>query len=126
SSADTVLLLQVPGLGDSIQTIKAGILEIADIIVVNKAELPDARTLQRDLRSMLRYRAHSAWEPPIVPTVSTTGEGLAKLLTEIDRHYQFLQQSGEGTRRRRERAKSEVRRLVRRDLERLIDDQLAA
>lgn len=126
SSADTVLLLQVPGLGDSIQTIKAGILEIADIIVVNKAELPDARTLQRDLRSMLRYRGHSDWEPPIVPTVSTTGEGLSNLLAEVDRHQQFLEQSGEGTRRRGMRARSEVRRLVRRDLERLIDDQLAA
>ena len=125
SSADTVLLLQVPGLGDSIQTIKAGILEIADIIVVNKAELPDARALQRDLRSMLHYRGHAEWEPPVVPTVSTTGEGLEKLVEQIDCHWQYLDESGEGDRRRRLRVESEVRRLARRDFQRLLDGEIA-
>lgn len=118
AAADTTLLLQVPGLGDSIQSIKAGILEIADILVVNKADMPDAKTLQRDLRTMLRFRGHLAWTPPIVPTVSTDGGGIVTLVDEIERHREYLARSGEGERRRRFRVRDEVRRLARSELER--------
>jgi LAO/AO transport system kinase len=125
AAADTTILLQVPGLGDSVQTIKAGVLEIADILVVNKAELPDARVLQRDLRAMLRYRGHLEWVPPVVATTSTTGEGIDELLVQVDTHRQYLATSGEGERRQRARLEDEIRRLVRRDLERLVDARLA-
>lgn len=124
SQADTTILLQVPGLGDAIQTIKAGILEIADIIVVNKAEQPASRSLQRDLRAMLRFRGHLAWTPPVVPTVATTGEGIDDLINEIERHRAYLEQSGEGSRRRQRRIASEMRRIARHHFESQISDYL--
>lgn len=117
AAADTTLLLQVPGLGDSVQTIKAGILEVADVIVVNKADLPEARTLARDLRAMLRLRNHAAWLPPVVETVSTTGEGLDRLLDQVECHGEYLERSGEQERRRERRVADEVERLARRQLE---------
>lgn len=112
TAADTTLLIQVPGLGDSIQSIKAGILELADIIVVNKADLPDSRTLTRDLRSMLRFRGEVAWKPPVVSTTASTGEGVDLLVDEIERHQRYLDVSGEGDRRARYRTEQEVRRFA--------------
>lgn len=117
AAADTTLLLQVPGLGDSVQTIKAGILEVADVIVVNKADLPEARTLARDLRAMLRLRGQVAWLPPVVEAVSTTGEGLDRLLDQVERHSDYLEHSGELERRRERRLANEVERMARRQLE---------
>lgn len=120
--ADTTLLLQVPGLGDSVQTIKAGILEVADIIVVNKSDLPDARVLVRDLRTMLRYREHAEWTTPVVPVTATTGEGIGELIEAIDRHETFLAQTPEGQERLRERSRREVQRLAQRALSVRIDN----
>jgi LAO/AO transport system kinase len=117
AAADTTLLLQVPGLGDSIQSIKAGILEIADILVVNKADLPESRTLLRDLRAMLRFRGEMEWSPPVLPTISVDGRGISNLVDAIDEHYAYLQRTGEGERRRRWRVRDEIRRLARSGLE---------
>ena len=118
SVADTTLLLQVPGMGDSVQTIKAGILEIADIIVVNKADAPGAQELQRDLRAMLRFRGHLDWMPPVMPTVSTTGQGIDELLEKVNAHAEYLEVSGQGEHRRYRRVRQEIHRLARRYLER--------
>ncbi len=124
AAADTTLLIQVPGLGDSVQTIKAGILEIADVFVVNKADSPDARQLVRDLRAMLRFRDHPAWLPPVLETIATTGAGIDELVKQIDRHAAYLEASGESKRRFERRALAEVRRMVRRDLDRKLDSVL--
>ncbi|CAN5352807.1 methylmalonyl Co-A mutase-associated GTPase MeaB [soil metagenome] len=124
TAADTTLLLQVPGLGDSVQTIKAGILEIADIIVVNKSDLPEARPLVRDLKAMLRFRDHPAWLPPVVETVSTTGLGIDELVDQIERHGEYLLGSGEATRRAERRTFEEVRGLARRSLDAHLDQIL--
>lgn len=112
--ADTTLLLQIPNQGDSIQTIKAGILEIADILVVNKTDTPGANDLVRDLRTMLHLGEHGPWLPPIVETVATSGQNIDRLLDQIDRHRAFLCESGEGDRRRTRRVRQEVLRLARR------------
>ena len=114
--ADTVVLLQVPGLGDSIQTIKAGILEIADILVVNKSDAKGVGELVRDLRNMLRLGERADWVAPIVETTAIQSLGIEKLLTQIDRHRQHLANSGEGQRRREQRLRREVLRLARRQL----------
>lgn len=90
-TADTTLLVQVPGLGDSIQTIKAGVLEIADILVVNKADRPDARQLVRDLRNMLLLGEQGAWSIPIMETVATEGTGLPRLVDKIEEHRAWLE-----------------------------------
>jgi LAO/AO transport system kinase len=124
SAADTTILLQVPGMGDSVQTIKAGILEIADIIVVNKSDAPGASELKRDLRAMLRLRGQLGWMPPVVSTVSPTGQGIDELSDQIKAHAAYLADSGQGEHRQFRRIRQEIHRLVRRDLERELEATL--
>ena len=112
--ADSVAVLVVPGMGDSIQAAKAGILEIADVFVVNKADRPQAHETIRDLRSMiaLAERGPGDWRPPIVKTIATTGEGIDELTGKLDAHYTWLSGSGERDRRRVARAREEVAALA--------------
>ena len=112
--ADSVAVLVVPGMGDSIQAAKAGILEIADVFVVNKADRPQAQETIRDLRSMivLAERGPDDWKPPIVTTIATTGEGIAELAGKLDAHWSWLGSSGERDRRRIARAREEVAALA--------------
>jgi len=110
SLADTSLVVVAPGLGDSIQAAKAGILEIADIFVVNKSDRPGAQEVVRDLRNMLAMAAYGEgrWKPPIVSTTASTGDGIDDLVRSIDAHGAWLADSGELERRRRDRAREEV------------------
>jgi LAO/AO transport system kinase len=110
SLADTTLVIAAPGMGDSIQAAKAGILEIADVFVVNKCDRPGAQDVVRDLRNMLamvRYPG-GAWKPPIVSVSATAGEGIDELARRLDQHWTWLGESGERERRRLERAREEV------------------
>ena len=111
SAADTTVVLVVPGMGDSIQAAKAGVLEVADVLVVNKADRPDTQATVRDLRSMVAL-ATADWKPPIVTTVATAGEGVDELVRQLDRHWSWLESSGERERRRLARARDEVIALV--------------
>jgi len=111
SAADTAVVLVVPGMGDSVQAAKAGLLEVADVLVVNKADRPDTQATLRDLRHMVAL-ASGEWKPPIVPTVATTGEGIEDLLGQLDRHDAWLESSGELARRRLARARDEVTALA--------------
>ena len=111
SAADTTVVLVVPGMGDSVQAAKAGVLEVADVLVVNKADRPDTQATLRDLRAMVSL-ARGPWKPPIVPTVATSGEGVEDLLGQLDRHEEWLEASGERTRRRLARARGEVTALA--------------
>src|SRR6478736_55970 len=108
--ADTTLVLLAPGMGDGIQAAKAGILEIGDLYVVNKADRDGADQVRRDLRSMLQLaeRAEGAWRPPIVKTVAQKGEGVA----EIAQHRVWLESSGELARRRTRRARDEIEAIA--------------
>ena len=110
SQADTTLVVVAPGMGDSVQAAKAGILEIADIFAVNKIDRPGAQEAIRDLRSMLamaRY-AEGEWRPPIVAMSAATGEGVDELVTRLEKHWAWLAESGERDVRRRDRAREEV------------------
>jgi LAO/AO transport system kinase len=111
SAADTTVVLVVPGMGDSIQAAKAGVLEVADLLVVNKADRPDTQATLRDLRGMVAL-ASGDWRPPIVPTVAVSGEGVDELVTQLDRHAAWLEMSGERVRRRLARARDEVTALA--------------
>jgi LAO/AO transport system kinase len=111
SAADSTVVLVVPGMGDSIQAAKAGVLEVADVLVVNKADRPDTPATLRDLRAMVSL-ARSEWKPPIVPTIATTGEGTDDLVEALDKHDAWLEASGERARRRLARARDEVTALV--------------
>jgi GTPase len=112
--ADTTLVLAAPGAGDAIQAAKAGILEVADIFVVNKSDQPGAQETVRDLRTMIAMarRGEGDWKPPIVTTTATTGEGIADLTARLDAHWSWLASSGERDRRRLARARAEITALA--------------
>ncbi len=112
--ADTTLVLLAPGMGDGIQAAKAGILEIGDVYVVNKADRDGATQLARDLRGMLALaqRADGAWRPPIVKTVAVKGDGLDALVEAIDRHHDWAEESGELAGRRLRRARDEIEAIA--------------
>jgi LAO/AO transport system kinase len=112
--ADTTLVLLAPGMGDGIQAAKAGILEIGDVYVINKADRDGADTLRRELRSMLALaeRAEGDWRPPILKTVASTNDGLDAVATEIDRHHDWLESSGELAVRRTRRARDEIEAIA--------------
>ena len=111
SAADTTVVLVVPGMGDSVQAAKAGVLEVADVLVVNKADRPETQATVRDLRAMVSL-AQSGWRPPIVTTIATANEGIDDLLLQLDRHDGWLDESGERKRRRLARARVEVTALA--------------
>lgn len=136
--AHTTLVVEAPGLGDDIQAIKAGILEIADVLVINKADRPGVEITERALRSMLElahptkrvYRHHgqstsvataesdteTLWIPPINKTVSTEGKGITELAESIAKHAAHLRQSGDWAARDRARLRSELDILLREEL----------
>jgi len=145
-SADTVMVLVPPGSGDDVQMLKAGILEIGDVFVVNKADLDGSDRTVQELREMLEYRdgataghhgataSHSGsdgqetngkagnWTPPIVETVAKRGDGVEEVLEVLEDHSSHLDASGERKRKTRTRYGEEIRTLVRED----INDLLAA
>jgi LAO/AO transport system kinase len=141
--AHTTLVIEAPGLGDDIQAIKAGILEIADVLVVNKADRPGADITERALRGMLQlahpsphvFRNHykdyaleafesknsedqesAIWMPPILRTVAIDGQGVPELAEAIASHYQHLTTTGELRQRERSRLRSELDNLLRETL----------
>ena len=109
---DTVCLVTVPGLGDDIQAIKAGVLEIADVLVVNKADRPGADEAARDLAQMLSLAKDRPWKTPILRTSAQSGDGVPQLVEAIDRHRAWSRESGENLDRRRTAARSEVEALL--------------
>jgi LAO/AO transport system kinase len=122
--AHTTLVVEAPGMGDEIQAIKAGILEIADILVVNKADRPGVENTERALKTMLEMghpsrRASadgSVWLPPVLRSLATTGEGAAEIVAAIRRHAEYLKESGEWQRREYERQQELLETLVRQAL----------
>jgi len=134
--ADTVVLVLMPGSGDSIQALKAGIMEIPDVIVVNKRDHPAAKTMVNEVRSILSLDRDRAWRPPIVLTDALTGEGVEQLWARVEEHRCHLEVEGLLARRRAEnlagevfavasaRAKTHLQRAVADDAElrRLLDE----
>jgi LAO/AO transport system kinase len=114
SQADTTVVLLAPGMGDAIQAAKAGILEVADVYVVNKADRDGADNTVRDLRNMISQGdgPHGGWRPPIVKTVASRGEGVDDLVERLDEHWAWLASSGELGRRRARRAAGEIEAIA--------------
>jgi GTPase len=110
--ADTTVVVVNPGWGDAVQAAKAGLLEIADVFVVNKADRPGTADTVRDLEGMLELAGSTDWRPPIVCTTATTGDGIDDLWDAIVRHREHLRTNGEDAARRRERLRAEVRTIV--------------
>jgi LAO/AO transport system kinase len=124
SAADTTLVLLAPGAGDGIQAAKAGILEVADIFVVNKADRDGADQVARDLRYMLSLgeSAKESWKPPILKTVASKSEGIEEVLDAIDAHREWMTSTGKLDERRRARARSEVEAIALTNLRERIGD----
>jgi len=116
SVADTTVLVLAPGMGDGIQAAKAGIIEIADVFVVNKADRDGADQVARDLRYMQslggRHSAAGSWRPPIVKTVASRAEGIDDLVVALDKHRSWMDAHGELSARRRARAASEIEAIA--------------
>src|SRR5690242_14366233 len=106
--ADTVVLVLMPGSGDSIQALKAGIMEIPDVIAINKMDHPAAKTMVNEVRSILTLDRERAWKPPIVLTEATRGENVPELWEKIEAHRAHLEQDGQLDARRRKNLAGEV------------------
>jgi LAO/AO transport system kinase len=106
--ADTVLLVLMPGSGDSVQALKAGIMEIPDVIAINKLDHPAAKTMLNEVRSILSLDTESEWRPPIVLTEATRGENVPELWEKVEAHRSYLEESGQLDERRRRNLAGEV------------------
>ena len=111
-AADTTVVVVNPGWGDAVQAAKAGLMEVADIFVINKADRPGAGETRQDLESMLALSHDAAWLPPVLDAVATEEEGIAALADALDDHRDWLAGSGEGERRRAARLENELRQVV--------------
>jgi LAO/AO transport system kinase len=112
SAADTTAVVVTPGWGDSMQASKAGLLEVADVFVINKSDRPGGREARRDLEQMLDLARPGAWRPEIVDTTATEGEGVGDLWHAVARHRDHLERAGELTARRSDRLAQELRRVL--------------
>jgi LAO/AO transport system kinase len=117
-AADSVVVVLHPEAGDAVQAMKAGLMEIADVYALNKADRPGADRLEQEILLSLGLRAHdeTTWVPPVVRTVSTTGDGVGALLVELGRHRADLEARGRLDERRRRRVEQRIRLLVETDV----------
>jgi LAO/AO transport system kinase len=122
--AQTTLVALQPGSGDSIQVLKAGIMEIADVFVVNKADHPMADQLRREIRSAMEMLQWNGWVPELVATQALAGTGIEELWTAIERHVAYLNDTGEIEGRRRDAFAHQVRQLAMGRIERRLDAAL--
>jgi LAO/AO transport system kinase len=106
--ADTVVLVLMPGSGDSIQALKAGVMEIPDVIAVNKADHPLTDTMVREIRGVLSLGPQEGWRVPIVKTEASRGEGVEELAGKIAEHREFIESEGTLAERRRRNLMNEV------------------
>jgi LAO/AO transport system kinase len=124
--ADATILLLVPGMGDEVQTFKAGVMEIADLYVLNKADLPGADCLEQELNAMLSMApGGDGWRAPIVKTVATTGSGIAEMKQALQQFRCYQEQAGDKEKRRRRYWRSRLLDLLRQNLfERVVSERL--
>jgi LAO/AO transport system kinase len=124
--ADTIVLALMPGSGDSIQALKAGVMEIPDVIVVNKSEHPLAETMVREVRAVLSLGPQRDWRVPVVRTEAAKGEGIAELLESIDAHRRHIEETGSLEERRARNLRAEVLGLAAVRLRRRLEELAAS
>ncbi len=115
-AADTVVVILVPESGDSVQAMKAGLMEIADIFVLNKSDRDGAQRAVQELEAILHLRAAAAWNPPVVPTVAFVAQGITEVWEKIQSHREFLAQDGRLVAKRKQRLEKKIHELVSRRL----------
>lgn len=119
--ADSVCLILVPGMGDDIQIMKAGIMEIADIFVVNKADREGFERIVSEVKVMLDLAQHKEWNAPILTTIAENGTGVQELADSLVGHMKFLAESEEGGRRKKARINLEIREILQREIARFAE-----
>jgi LAO/AO transport system kinase len=122
--ADTIVLVLMPGSGDSIQALKAGVMEIPDIIVVNKADHPLTETMVREIRGVLSLAPQRGWRVPIIKTEAHKGAGVAELVEKLDEHHAYIEAEGTLSERRKRNLRSEVVGICTFRLRRRLEEQL--
>ncbi len=122
--ADTVVLALMPGSGDSIQALKAGVMEIPDVIVVNKRDHPLTETMVREIRGVLSLAPQRGWRVPIVKTEASRGEGIDELVERLDAHRAYIEAEGTLSERRRRNLRNEVLALATARLRRRLEEGL--
>ncbi len=126
--ADTIVLVLMPGSGDSIQALKAGVMEIPDIIVINKADHPLTDTMVREIRGVLSLAnldgERGGWRVPIVKAEAANGRGVEELVQQLDRHREHIQERGEIERRRRRNLRNEVLAIATTRMRRRLEEEL--
>jgi LAO/AO transport system kinase len=122
--ADTVVLVLMPGSGDSIQALKAGVMEIPDVIVVNKSDHPLTDTMVREIRGVLSLGPQEGWRVPILKTEASRGEGIAELAEKIGEHHDYIREQGTLAERRRRNLMNEVLALASARLRRRLEAQV--
>lgn len=122
-NCDTTLMVMVPGLGDDIQAIKAGVMEIGDVFAINKADRDGARRTAREIEMMLDYNKNALWRPPVKMVVAIENDGIDALLEAIHAHKEHMIENHLFENRRTENAKSEVLELIKERIERIILDK---
>ena len=124
-TADTTMVVVIPGMGDDIQAIKAGILEIGDLITINKADRDGTEKLSIEMEMMLELNQEQVkWRPPINRTVASRGEGILEVVNSIEEHRRFLEESGQLAQKRRQRIYSEVTDMINTRVNRYIDKKV--
>ena len=122
--ADTVVLITLPGMGDDIQIIKAGIMEIGDIFVVNKADKEGHERLLTEIRMMLDLNHFGEWHPPVIKTIAINNTGIEELLHNINLHLKYLKDSGQFKIRRYKNIKKEILSLIQEEWKNLLTDSI--
>lgn len=122
-AADTVVMVMVPGLGDDIQSIKAGIMEIGDIFAVNKSDLMGSQRTATEIKMMLDLSENLDRRPPIVMVTANRNENIDKLVEEIDSHLEYMDESGNLEKRRRNNFEDELINLVELEIKKLIKEK---
>ncbi|HET8678939.1 MAG TPA: methylmalonyl Co-A mutase-associated GTPase MeaB, partial [bacterium] len=112
TASDTVVVVTMPGMGDAVQTLKAGVMEIADVFIVNKADRPEIDRTVMDLKMTLALLPSGAWHPPVLTTVATSGQGVAEMVDAIDAHRRHQHTTGGDATRRRARWRREIIRIA--------------
>jgi LAO/AO transport system kinase len=113
-TADTIVVVLVPGMGDEVQTIKAGIMEIGDLFCVNKADRDGTDRTVAEVQSLIQMdmRGKDDWEPPVLKTVAQDGQGAKELVAAIGAHFTFLERTGQLAKRRRRRSEAELLEIL--------------
>ncbi len=126
SAADTIVVVTIPGLGDGVQSLKAGIMEIGDLFVVNKADRPDVDRAVTEIKMALGLAAQTGWHPPVLMSIATTARGIPEVLAAIAEHRRHLEDTGELAARRQSRWRREIIRIAEARLRALYLDAAAA